>query len=59
MQQICQFTKEVVRELYVERDQTLQEVAVACGTTTPTLRKYLRLWGIKSRPTGRRPLACA
>ena len=40
-------------------DQMIQQVAVACGTTTPTLRKYLKLWGIKPRPTGRRPLACA
>lgn len=59
MQQLCQFTKEVVRELYITRDQTLQEVAVACGTTIPTLRKYCRLWGIPPRRKGQRPSARA
>ena len=59
MKQICAFNEEVVRELYVARDQTLQEVAVACGTTIPTVRKYLGLWGIPSRKRGRRPLVQA
>jgi hypothetical protein len=57
MDQRCPFTREVARELYVERDQTLQVVATACGTTIPTLRKYLRLWGIPARSRGQKPAA--